>query len=31
MTCLSPLQVKNETMHIEGADVIEHIIDHFLT
>uniref|UniRef100_A0A1J3CTY5 Putative lipase ROG1 n=1 Tax=Noccaea caerulescens TaxID=107243 RepID=A0A1J3CTY5_NOCCA len=27
----SVIQVKNETMHIEGADVIEHIIDHFLT
>ncbi|ESQ43458.1 hypothetical protein EUTSA_v10013958mg [Eutrema salsugineum] len=25
----SVIQVKNETMHIEGADVIEHIIDHF--
>ncbi|CAA7021477.1 unnamed protein product [Microthlaspi erraticum] len=26
----SVIQVKNETMHIEGADVIEHILDHFL-
>ncbi|VVB15613.1 unnamed protein product [Arabis nemorensis] len=26
----SVIQVKNEFMHIEGADVIEHIIDHFL-
>ncbi|CAD5334573.1 unnamed protein product [Arabidopsis thaliana] len=25
----SVIQVKNEDMHIEGADVIEHIIDHF--
>ncbi|KAF2539130.1 hypothetical protein F2Q68_00021254 [Brassica cretica] len=25
----SVIQVKSETMHIEGADVIEHIIDHF--
>ncbi|KAG2299004.1 hypothetical protein Bca52824_035476 [Brassica carinata] len=25
----SVIQVKSETMHIEGADVIEHIINHF--
>ncbi|MBA0773195.1 hypothetical protein Gotri_008489 [Gossypium trilobum] len=25
------LQVKDEVMHIEGADVIQHMIDHFLT
>ncbi|KAL1200154.1 hypothetical protein V5N11_019656 [Cardamine amara subsp. amara] len=25
----SVIQVKNEIMHIEGADVIDHIIDHF--
>ncbi|MFQ6637740.1 hypothetical protein Gotur_013741 [Gossypium turneri] len=25
------LQVKDEGMHIEGADVIQHMIDHFLT
>ncbi|KAJ0100537.1 hypothetical protein Patl1_19801 [Pistacia atlantica] len=27
----SVIQVKDEAMHIEGADVIHHIIDHFLT
>ncbi|KAA3460452.1 serine esterase family protein [Gossypium australe] len=27
----SVIQVKDEVMHIEGADVIEHMIDHFLT
>ncbi|XVF11286.1 hypothetical protein REPUB_Repub08aG0013800 [Reevesia pubescens] len=27
----SVIQVKDEAIHIEGADVIEHIIDHFLT
>lgn len=24
------LQVKDQSMHIEGADVIQHMIDHFL-
>ncbi|KAJ4706537.1 alpha/beta-Hydrolases superfamily protein [Melia azedarach] len=27
----SVIQVKDETMHVEGADVIHHMIDHFLT
>ncbi|XVE56439.1 hypothetical protein DITRI_Ditri04bG0009300 [Diplodiscus trichospermus] len=27
----SVIQVKDEVMHIEGADVIQHMIDHFLT
>ncbi|XP_010555602.1 PREDICTED: putative lipase YDL109C [Tarenaya hassleriana] len=27
----SVIQVKNEILHIEGADVIQHMIDHFLT
>lgn len=25
------LQVKDEVVHIEGADIIQHMIDHFLT
>ena len=25
------LQVKDQSLHIEGADVIRHMIDHFLT
>ncbi|KAK6262103.1 hypothetical protein QUC31_007919 [Theobroma cacao] len=27
----SVIQVKDEVLHIEGADVIQHMIDHFLT
>lgn len=27
----SVIQVKDQSMHIEGADVIQHMIDHFLT
>ncbi|XP_012439107.1 putative lipase ROG1 [Gossypium raimondii] len=27
----SVIQVKDEVMHIEGSDVIQHMIDHFLT
>lgn len=27
----SVIQVKDEVMHVEGADVIHHMIDHFLT
>lgn len=28
---LAILQVKDQISHIEGADVIQHMIDHFLT
>lgn len=30
MAAHSVIQVKDQIMHIEGADVIQHMIDHFL-